>query len=166
MIIKKFARLAQKTMECTFYGLGTNGAALSCGGAIYLLPDVARPQTDEQLRVMMDVPTDKWLDIHSEIEATARIEAVGSANLLPIMEDDETLEPLPFAIYEPNCRFNCVLISESGRLVFFNDMYLAPIADVMKKASSLVLPPARWATEGRTSLYRMAWTTCWPQSCR
>lgn len=31
---------------------------------------------------------------------------------------------------------------------------------------TLVLTPARWATEGRTSLYRMAWTTCWPQSCR
>lgn len=132
MIIKKFASLLKNTGECTFYGLGANRAALSCGHAIYLLPDVAQPQTDEQLRVMLDVPTDKWLGVHSEIKANAQIDAVGSANLLPITEDDETLEPLPFAVYEPFCPFNRVLISQSGRLVFFDEAYLAPIADAMK----------------------------------
>lgn len=145
MNMKKFAKTVLKTKQCTFYAFDNGAAALSNGYAVYLLPDVAPPQNDEQLRVLVDIPEEKWLDVDSGLLLGGRDGTAGFVNLSTITYDEEMLQPMRFTML-----FRGVMESEKGRLVFFDEMLMSPIADDMKSVAAAVRYAARSLSNGES----------------
>lgn len=145
MNMKKFAKTVLKTMECTFYAFDNGAAALSNGYAAYLLPDVAPPQNDEQLRVLVDIPEDKWLDVDSGLLPGYRDGTAGFVNLSTITYGEEMLQPMKFTML-----FRGVMESEKGRLVFFDEMLLSPLADDLKRKDAGIRYAARNLPSGES----------------
>lgn len=145
MNMKKFAKTVLKTKQCTFYAFDNGAAALSNGYAVYLLPDVAPPQNDEQLRVLVDIPEDKWLDVDSGLLPGYRDGTAGFVNLSTITYGEEMLQPMKFTML-----FRGVMESEKGRLVFFDEMLLSPLADDLKRKDAGIRYAARNLSSGES----------------
>lgn len=71
MKLSKIAKQAIKTKVCDVYGdeYGT-GVYIGTGNAIYHVQDLPMPCTEDQMRIMLDIPTKKWEKVSCVIHAS------------------------------------------------------------------------------------------------
>ena len=150
MKLSKFANLVKNGGRCAVLHVAGSGIWLSTGTAIYRATELPDMEGSEQVRTVLDMTADAWKKVYLTEDWPESVSNVLGLNLAPYAQGEQDTEklssPIKTADTRPPCR--CKV---DGELIFYNEAYLAPLAEEIKK-SEYIYYTARQTEAGQRYL--------------
>lgn len=151
MKLSKFANLVKNGGRCAVLHVAGSGIWLSTGTAIYRATELPDMEGSEQVRTVLDMTADAWKKVYLTEDWPESVSNVLGLNLAPYAQGEQDTEKLkvaaaPNGLWCSACRCKVV-----GELIFYNEAYLAPLAEEIKK-SEYIYYTARQTEAGQRYL--------------
>lgn len=134
MKLSKFANLVKNGGRCAVLHVAGSGIWLSTGTAIYRATELPDMEGSEQVRTVLDMTADAWKKVHLTEDWPESINNVLGLNLAPYAQGEQDTEKLKVAAAPNGLWCSACRCKVDGELIFYNEAYLAPLAEEIKKS--------------------------------
>lgn len=151
MKLSKFANLVKNGGRCAVLHVAGSGIWLSTGTAIYRATELPDMEGSEQVRTVLDMTADAWKKVYLTEDWPESVSNVLGLNLAPYAQGEQDTEKLKVAAAPNGLWCSACRCKVDGELIFYNEAYLAPLAEEIKK-SEYIYYTARQAEAGQRYL--------------
>lgn len=151
MKLSKFANLVKNGGRCAVLHVTGSGIWLSTGTAIYRATELPDMEGSEQVRTVLDMTADAWKKVYLTEDWPESINNVLGLNLAPYAQGEQDTEKLKVAAAPNGLWCSACRCKVDGELIFYNEAYLAPLAEEIKK-SEYIYYTARQTQTGQRYL--------------
>lgn len=151
MKLSKFANLVKNGGRCAVLHVAGSGIWLSTGTAIYRATELPDMEGSEQVRTVLDMTADAWKKVYLTEEWPESVSNVLGLNLAPYAQGEQDTEKLKVAAAPNGLWCSACRCKVDGELIFYNEAYLAPLAEEIKK-SEYIYYTARQTEAGQRYL--------------
>lgn len=151
MKLSKFANLVKNGGRCAILHVAGSGIWLSTGTAIYRATELPDMEGSEQVRTVLDMTADAWKKVYLTEDWPESINNVLGLNLAPYAQGEQDTEKLKVAAAPNGLWCSACRCKVDGELIFYNEAYLAPLAEEIKK-SEYIYYTARQTQTGQRYL--------------
>lgn len=151
MKLSKFANLVKNGGRCAVLHVEGSGIWLSTGTAIYRATELPDMEGSEQVRTVLDMTADAWKKVYLTEDWPESINNVLGLNLAPYAQGEQDTEKLKVAAAPNGLWCSACRCKVDGELIFYNEAYLAPLAEEIKK-SEYIYYTARQTQTGQRYL--------------
>jgi hypothetical protein len=151
MKLSKFANLVKNGGRCAVLHVAGSGIWLSTGTAIYRATELPDMEGSEQVRTVLDMTADAWKKVYLTEDWPESINNVLGLNLAPYAQGEQDTEKLKVAAAPNGLWCSACRCKVDGELIFYNEAYLAPLAEEIKK-SEYIYYTARQTQTGQRYL--------------
>ena len=159
MKLSKFANLVKNGGRCAVLHVAGSGIWLSTGTAIYRATELPDMEGSEQVRTVLDMTADAWKKVHLTEDWPESVSNVLGLNLAPYAQGEQDTEKLKVAAAPNGLWCSACRCKVDGELIFYNEAYLAPLAEEIKK-SEYIYYTARQTEAGQRYLVVMDCYDC------
>ena len=134
MKLSKYANLVKNCGRCIVAHVGNSGIWLGTGYALYCATELPEMESEEQVRTVLDMPEKAWKKVHmTETYADSVVDVLG-LNLAPYDAGEQDTEKLKVMAAPNGLWCACRRCKVDGDLIFYNEAFLAPIAEEIKNS--------------------------------
>lgn len=151
MKLSKFANLVKNGGRCAVLHVAGSGIWLSTGTAIYRATELPDMEGSEQVRTVLDMTADAWKKVYLTEDWPESVSNVLGLNLAPYAQGEQDTEKLKVAAAPNGLWCSACRCKVDGELIFYNEAYLAPLAEEIKK-SEYIYYTARQTEAGQRYL--------------
>lgn len=151
MKLSKFANLVKNGGRCAVLHVAGSGIWLSTGTAIYRATELPDMEGSEQVRTVLDMTADAWKKVYLTEDWPESVSNVLGLNLAPYAQGEQDTEKLKVAAAPNGLWCSACRCKVDGELMFYNEAYLAPLAEEIKK-SEYIYYTARQTEAGQRYL--------------
>ena len=151
MKLSKFANLVKAGGRCAVLHVAGSGIWLSTGTAIYRATELPDMEGSEQVRTVLDMTADAWKKVYLTEDWPESVSNVLGLNLAPYAQGEQDTEKLKVAAAPNGLWCSACRCKVDGELIFYNEAYLAPLAEEIKK-SEYIYYTARQTQTGQRYL--------------
>lgn len=151
MKLSKFANLVKNGGRCAVLHVAGSGIWLSTGTAIYRATELPDMEGSEQVRTVLDMTADAWKKVYLTEDWPESVSNVLGLNLAPYAQGEQDTEKLKVAAVPNGLWCSACRCKVDGELIFYNEAYLAPLAEEIKK-SEYIYYTARQTEAGQRYL--------------
>ena len=151
MKLSKFANLVKAGGRCAVLHVAGSGIWLSTGTAIYRATELPDMEGREQVRTVLDMTADAWKKVYLTEDWPESVSNVLGLNLAPYAQGEQDTEKLKVAAAPNGLWCSACRCKVDGELIFYNEAYLAPLAEEIKK-SEYIYYTARQTQTGQRYL--------------
>lgn len=151
MKLSKFANLVKNGGRCAVLHVAGSGIWLSTGTAIYRATELPDMEGSEQVRTVLDMTADAWKKVYLTEDWPESVSNVLGLNLAPYAQGEQDTEKLKVAAAPNGLWCSACRCKVDGELIFYNEAYLAPLAEEIKK-SEYIYYTARQTQTGQRYL--------------
>lgn len=134
MKLSKFANLVKNGGRCAVLHVAGSGIWLSTGTAIYRATELPDMEGSEQVRTVLDMTADAWKKVYLTEDWPESVSNVLGLNLAPYAQGEQDTEKLKVAAAPNGLWCSACRCKVDGELIFYNEAYLAPLAEEIKKS--------------------------------
>lgn len=139
MKLSKFANLVKNGGRCAVLHVAGSGIWLSTGTAIYRATELPDMEGSEQVRTVLDMTADAWKKVYLTEDWPESVSNVLGLNLAPYAQGEQDTEKLKVAAAPNGLWCSACRCKVDGELIFYNEAYLAPLAEEIKKSEYIDL---------------------------
>ena len=136
MKLSKFANLVKAGGRCAVLHVAGSGIWLSTGTAIYRATELPDMEGSEQVRTVLDMTADAWKKVYLTEDWPESVSNVLGLNLAPYAQGEQDTEKLKVAAAPNGLWCSACRCKVDGELIFYNEAYLAPLAEEIKKSET------------------------------
>ena len=151
MKLSKFANLVKAGGRCAVLHVAGSGIWLSTGTAICRATELPDMEGSEQVRTVLDMTADAWKKVYLTEDWPESVSNVLGLNLAPYAQGEQDTEKLKVAAAPNGLWCSACRCKVDGELIFYNEAYLAPLAEEIKK-SEYIYYTARQTQTGQRYL--------------
>ena len=151
MKLSKFANLVKNGGRCAVLHVAGSGIWISTGTAIYRATELPDMEGSEQVRTVLDMTADAWKKVYLTEDWPESVSNVLGLNLAPYAQGEQDTEKLKVAAAPNGLWCSACRCKVDGELIFYNEAYLAPLAEEIKK-SEYIYYTARQTEAGQRYL--------------
>lgn len=151
MKLSKFANLVKNGGRCAVLHVAGSGIWLSTGTAIYRATELPDMEGSEQVRTVLDMTADAWKKVYLTEDWPESVSNVLGLNLAPYAQGEQDTEKPKVAAAPNGLWCSACRCKVDGELIFYNEAYLAPLAEEIKK-SEYIYYTARQTEAGQRYL--------------
>jgi len=151
MKLSKFANLVKNGGRCAVLHVAGSRIWLSTGTAIYRATELPDMEGSEQVRTVLDMTADAWKKVYLTEDWPESVSNVLGLNLAPYAQGEQDTEKLKVAAAPNGLWCSACRCKVDGELIFYNEAYLAPLAEEIKK-SEYIYYTARQTEAGQRYL--------------
>lgn len=164
MKLSKFANLVKAGGRCAVLHVAGSGIWLSTGTAIYRATELPDMEGSEQVRTVLDMTADAWKKVYLTEDWPESVSNVLGLNLAPYAQGEQDTEKLKVAAAPNGLWCSACRCKVDGELIFYNEAYLAPLAEEIRKANTSITRRGRPKRDSGILWYMTVWM-CWQPSC-
>ena len=139
MKLSKFANLVKNGGRCAVLHVAGSGIWLSTGTAIYRATELPDMEGSEQVRTVLDMTAGAWKKVYLTEDWPESVSNVLGLNLAPYAQGEQDTEKLKVAAAPNGLWCSACRCKVDGELIFYNEAYLAPLAEEIKKSEYIYL---------------------------
>lgn len=151
MKLSKFANLVKNGGRCAVLHVAGSGIWLSTGTAIYRATELPDMVGEEQVRTVLDMPEKAWEKVHFDERWEGTVKSIFGMNLSDYADGEQDTEKLKVAAAPNGLWCSACRCKVDGELIFYNEAYLAPLEEEIKK-SEYIYYTARQTQTGQRYL--------------
>lgn len=162
MKLSKFANLVKNGGRCAVLHVAGSGIWLSTGTAIYRATELPDIEGSEQVRTVLDMTADAWKKVYLTEDWPESVSNVLGLNLAPYAQGEQDTEKLKVAAAPNGLWCSACRCKVDGELIFYNEAYLAPLAEEIKKSEYIYYTARQTEADKKYEkhypLYEWGWT--------
>ena len=151
MKLSKYVKLVKGGGYCMVAHVEDSGIWLGTRSAIFRATELPDMVGEEQVRTVLDMPEKAWEKVHFDERWEGTVKSIFGMNLSDYADGEQDTEKLKVAAAPNGLWCSACRCKVDGELIFYNEAYLAPLAEEIKK-SEYIYYTARQTQTGQRYL--------------